>query len=439
MEKRVSKFLSLVNSGKAVVSNGTSLYNLTTGAFNIDPGQLGMFDYNTKIAISSSVPSTTKKVYFVVGVDADGDGTTDNLEVSLPIDIKRVTGVEKQDYVAPVPQMQFINWAKTSCETDYCLKVNVDSVEISEYLGFNPLYKTFTVTTDCCDADCDTCGGGDCALLGASLVEQINADPDKFFSAALVTPGDFTLENVDLTSDTEVDIVFNGVTTTSAAVTVSDDAAGALLLQNSISDALVASGLGGKATVVFNATTDFTVLILNSAAASITLDSTGAIASTDSDGCSGILLTTNFTALSDFCQIPTSVLDTSGVSLTITGLCGFDCNLTVTEPQKLVYEMNNGVTIKNREEESTGFGTNLLYRYTSLTNTPDSVINRDLYTDASLKYVTYAIEHVDNHEGAPSGHRFDSTQYTILAVATSGAGAGSTTETAIDTLVGLID
>ena len=199
------------------------------------------------------------------------------------------------------------------------------------------------------------------------------------------------------------------------------------------------SGVGGTATVVFNATTDFTITILNSAATTVTLNNAGALTSVDSDGCSGILLTTNFTALSDFCQIPTSVLDTSGVSLTVTGQCGFDCNITITEPQSLVYEMNNGIVIKNREEESTGFGTNLLYRYTSLTNTPDGVIGRDLYTDASKKYVTYVIEHVDNHEGAPSGHYFDSTLNTILAVATTGAGVGSTTETAIDTLVALLD
>jgi len=438
MEKRVSKFLSLVDNTQAVVANGVSLYNLTTGAFNVAPGQLGLFDYDTKLAISTAIPATTKKVYFVVGVDADGDATTDNLESSLPIDVKRVSGIVKQDYVAPVAQLKYITWNKTDCETDYCLKVNVDSVEISEYMGYNPLYKTFTITTECCDSDCNSCGGGDCALLGASLVAEINADPDKFFSAALVSPGDFVLSNVNLTMDTSVVVDFNGITTT-GAFTVADSVGGAAALQTAIQAALTTSGTGGTVTVVWTAAEDFSITVLNSAATSITLDTTGALTSTDSDGCSGIMLTTNFTKLSDFCQIPISVLDTSGVSLTVTGLCGFDCNMTVTEPQSLVYEMNNGVSIKNREEESTGFGPNLLYRYTSLTNTPDGVINRDLYTDASLKYVTYSIEHVDNHEGAPSGHRFDSTQYTILAVATTGAGATHTTKTAVEVLVALLD
>ena len=171
-------------------------------------------------------------------------------------------------------------------------------------------------------------------------------------------------------------------------------------------DALDDNGFGGTVTVTFNATTDFDILVVDAAVDSMLIyDDSGAttlitIAATDSNGCPVVELTTNFQAFADFCNIPVGIVEPEGVTMTVTPMCGWDCNMDVVEPQSLVYEQGNGAAVKAQEFESRTDGGHW-YIYTGLPTTPDP--SRTLYADESNTYTVYTIEHIDRHEGAPSG------------------------------------
>lgn len=435
MENRVFKFLTAAN-GTTLEPVGQALYQ-TNGTFNLAVGQVGIYNYDTKVSVDATTILNAKRVFIAVGRDSDGDGNVDYIDSSLPIDTSKLLSVEKQGYVAPVAQVKEFAWNKTDCETEYCVQFTLESVEISEYMGFNPLRKTFSYTTDCCDDNCDTCGGGDCTKLASELVDLINADPDGFVTASLVTANDLKATTVDITGIDNISITVKGVAQTASFNALTDDAASAARLQNELNALLNSSGAGGFATVEWIAATNSTVTISNTTATAFDLldaaVSKGAdAAAADEDSCPSIRVTTNFAKVANFCHLPVNMVKANGINLEITGLCGFDCNFTVSTVTDLVYEMNSGVVLKDTEEEATGFGENSLYRYTSLIQ-PDTA--RTLYVDASKTYTTLSVESIDRHEGAPSGHMFDSVQKTIIAFETADTAQADALETILNAVL----
>ena len=453
METRVHRVFTGLNEAIALETSGNNLYNQTTGAINLADRELGVYDAETLVSLNvtgaNRLTTESGPVIFAMGYDSTGDGTVDTVIKSLPIDPSRLVKVSKQGYACPKAPIKRFTWTTTDCETEYCLKFNVNSVQISEYLGFNSLYKTFSVTTDCCEDGCDTCGGGDCDALATLLVDAINDDKDAFFTATAQDNNTlaFTSEDISVFDAPTLDfMVFTAGGNTFYALIPDlsgDNAAAATALQNAIQAVITANSLGGTATVTRNGAGDYTLAITSnyidsidfydySASPTVAAFSTTATAVTD--GCPSIYVTPDFAAISDFCHLPVNLTEPNGISFEIYGDCAFDCNLTVTDVQSLQYEQGEGVGIKDMEEEAAAFGAEL-YRFTSLTQ-PDPT--RTLLTNISDNYAVYVIEHDDLHEGAPSGHFFRSRWKTIIAVPTGTVNCNldsvteSTLETALD-------
>lgn len=320
MENRVHRFLALTDNTIGMVAEGTQLYNLSTGAFNITDGQLGLFNYETKAAVETTWTGV-KKVFFAVGVDSDGDGTVDTLVSSLPITVGKnlVEGYEKQSYTCPKPQVKFLRWDDTNCETEYCLKINLSGVPISEALGWNVLPKSFHHETDCCD------DGDNCETLAADLVSLINNDPDGLFTAAVVSTGDFTVANDDATAYEDFYVSYNGTVYTTALTAVADSAVGAALLAEEMQALLDSSGVDGTAAVTFNATTDFTVVITNTIADEVYFYAGG---ETQTGGAGAITFTDSNTLLS--ANPPAMGSFTNGATIVIQGSNGNDGLYTIS-------------------------------------------------------------------------------------------------------------
>lgn len=451
MNTRVHRVFSGLNQATSIKSSGANLYNLTTGAINLTDRQIGFFNAETLVSldvtganrlISSGVP-----VIIAMGYDSNGDGTVDSVIKSLPIDSTRITKISKQGYKCPLPQIKRFTWTSTDCDTEYCLKFNFNSVAIAEALGFNPLYKTFSVTTDCCDDACETCGGGDCDLLADSMVDTINDDSDAFVTATKQALNNLSLANVDISSYVAGDyavVTAGGQSFYFEQGDYTADAAGdAAELQTELQAFIDSYNLGGTVGVTRNGSGDYTIAITSAYISSINFDPDGEDDTTTATavvgGCPTVFTVANFAAIADFCQLPINLTEPNGLTFDIYGDCAFDCNLTVTDVQDLQYEQGEGVGVKDMEEEASGYGVDHWYRYTKLIQ-PDPV--RNLLTDVTKNYAIYVIEHQDLHEGAPSGHFFRSTLQTILAVPTgtvncsTGSVTESTLETGLDTYLG---
>jgi hypothetical protein len=454
MNTRVNRIFTGVDETKSVLASGTALYNLTTGAINLTDRQLGVFDASTLVSLDTTggnrLTTESGKVIIAMGV-ANSAGVVDSVVKSLPIDVSKIVKVEKAPYVCPIPAVKRIVWTTTDCETEYCLKINLNSVELSETFGYNPLFKTFNTTTDCCEDGCDTCGGGNSATLATAMTAEINSDKDSFVTATVQVQNDLTLANEainawvvgDLTSDPNVGIatvVAGGNNYYFTQGNYAGDAAGdATELQTELQAFIDSYNLGGTVTVVRNATTDYTVTIAGTYIASINFDpdagdvTTTAVATTA--GVPSIFFQANFTAIADFCHLPINLVIANGVSFDIYGDCAFDCNLTVSTVASLVIEAGDGIVVKDMEEEASGYGVDGIYRYSGLLQPHPT---RTFLTDVTKNYAVYTIQHQDLHEGAPSGHYFRSDWLTILAIGTGTVNCN--TETVLDsTLEALLD
>lgn len=420
MKKRVHRVM--VPSVDGMEAGSVALYNTTTGAINLANGELGLYNADTLVSIDPATGVTTeKKVFFAIGRDTTGNGTVDTIERSLDIEVAKVTDTQTVDYSAPANQIQVLTWSNTDCETEYCLKFNFNSVRISEDLGFNPLYKTFSHTTDCCDNTCDTCGGGDCAALATDFVELINDDIDGLVTATAQALNDLAFTAEDVSSiTTTLTIVAGGQTLTyTIAGGYADSQVGADALLVEIFAALDSFNIPYNATtssITHNGVGDADLDLQDVYATSLTFSdgATGIVttATADATGCSGIFLELNPYAIADWCNLPRNYAEPLGITAEVFGLCGWNCNSTISVVQDMAYEIGSGESVKFAEGEASGYTQNL-YRYTSLPTTPD--FERTLYADATATYDAFVIEHIDTHEGAPSGHFFDSVLQTIIA------------------------
>ena len=151
------------------------------------PGQFGFFDYDTGLSFTATQAATYpgRRFFVAVGVDRDGDTVTDDIiksagEVIVP---GTVNSIYAQCYAASAPKIVDITAFTAKCDTDYCVKVEVENATSRLVAGFQNPYKTFVVHTSCCTDDCETCPEGDCNELAQLLVDNINEDPDGLLIA----------------------------------------------------------------------------------------------------------------------------------------------------------------------------------------------------------------------------------------------------------------
>jgi hypothetical protein len=379
--------------------------------------------------VSITTVGSEDKIFFAVGRDSTGaeasGGTADYIERSLDIDVSRIRNSSTVEYSAPQNQIQILTWSNTDCESEYCLKFNFNAVRISEDLGFNPLYKTFNNVTDCCDDSCDTCGGGDCAELATDFAAVVNDDKDGLVTATVQVQNTLSFETEDisgLTDAADAIITAGGHTFTfTLGDYTGDDAAAAAQLEDDIEAALDSFNIPyTSVTVVRDGPGDYNLDIVGVQAEEIDFED-GTITTTATateNGCPSIYFELNPYAIADWCNLPRNYTEPIGVTAEIFGDCEWDCNSTINVVQDMAYEIGGGETVKFAELEASGFGmtSDPLYRYNSLLN-PN--FERTTYASTSTDYVQFVIEHIDNHEGAPSGHFFDSVLYTLVAQDTS--------------------
>jgi hypothetical protein len=439
MEKRVFRILPATGNS-ALVSAGTSLYNTTTGALNITNGQLGVFNYETKVAVDPASLGGVKSVFVARGL-ANG------IIQSLRIDLKDVQTASKECYAAGVAEVWKLGWTRTDCNQEYQVKVIADSVEIMESLGHNFLEKTFTYKTDCCKECEGGCADGDCADLANNLVSVINADPDQLFSAQLDLTNDFAAQTITVAAATyttgAVSIDLRSAATVSTANVIRlagpFPTGSAALLQSVIQAQLDAAGFGGEVTVT-EVSSNYSIVIKNTSAerfgigahatTAATADSaaTSALASpANVDSCPSVQITANFKGLTSYCSLNPDYVFPNGVRLRVIPMEHFGCVATATKTVQGTYTKGAGYDWADRAEQASGLYQDSVYRFAPSIRPDDPRTN---LVDINTNYISYTVSHHDKHEGAPSGHYFESELVTVVLIpSTSG-----TTETSMDTM-----
>lgn len=415
MEKRVFRILPTTGN-TAVVSAGTQLYNLTTGAFNISDGQIGVFNYDTKAAVDPSSLGGVRSVFVARRVG-------DELIQSHRIDLKDVQSASKECFAARQPEIWKLSWERTDCNEEYQVKIQADSVEIMESLGYNFLEKTFTYKTDCCKECEGGCGDGDCSQVAENLAEVINADPDQLFTATLVAANDHSIDTdgFDFAEEITITVEVGDVTFTTVGTFADVDA-----LANALSSLLSSNNVGGSVSV-----TGDVISIANSNATEISVEGDGDIDVTatlsDADGCPSILITTNFKGLTKYCGLNPDYVFPNGVSIHVTPLDKFGCVASASKLQNLEYGQGYGYDWADRAEQASGLYQSSVYRFAPLMRPDDLRFNK---VDVNTNYISYIVNHHDKHEGAPSGHYFESELVTVVLIPTT----AGTTETGLDAL-----
>ena len=163
----------------------------------LSPGQIGVFDYNTKLSIDGA--SFVDKFFIAVGYDNNGDGVIDYIRKSSGqfIKTKNIYSYLYKQYNSGQPMVIEIDNIKASCNADYSLKITFRNDMIYDTAGYNLFTKTYSVKTPCCDG-CDNCYSADCNVLVKLLVEAINIDPDGLVYAEAIDPSTNTpVANID--------------------------------------------------------------------------------------------------------------------------------------------------------------------------------------------------------------------------------------------------
>lgn len=172
-------FQVLVTKGnQAVLGAGQNLESLGIG-------QIGVFDYKTNLSISTG--SLSKEFYFAVGVDSTGTGVLDNINFSAGqmIQKENIRDYTFKPHTASRPMVFEITNYKAECDTDYAVKFEFRNAQIYMRQGTNQFTKTFAVKTSCCNG-CETCPSGSCVELTQLLLNAMNLDESKMFSAVAI-------------------------------------------------------------------------------------------------------------------------------------------------------------------------------------------------------------------------------------------------------------
>lgn len=169
------------SSDQAVLAAGSRVSALANG-------QIGVFNYHTGLSIDGTVPANAKDIFLAVGINRTSGGTSamEDLKQSAGqfIQARNAKAYTVKGYVPQIEKVQVITGFTAKCDTDYAVKLDVVSPLMYQLNGYNQNAKTFTFRTGCCtDTTCPTCGDNN--ELAVGLVNEINADVEKVFTASL--------------------------------------------------------------------------------------------------------------------------------------------------------------------------------------------------------------------------------------------------------------
>ena len=129
-----------------------------TTVYNLFPGQLGVYDANTNLAVTAGdIDQLRGNIYFAVGVDNDGDGVSDDV-IKVPGDIINtcsLTRATAEPYRAPQVEIVDFLFDCAECGGEYVLGIEVkDNMLRRFYKQQHDPQDIYAVKIDCCE-NCD--------------------------------------------------------------------------------------------------------------------------------------------------------------------------------------------------------------------------------------------------------------------------------------------
>lgn len=338
---------------------------LATGQ-NLDAlalGQVGIFDAKTNLSVDET-DTPPQSLYFAVGVDRDGDGVKDDVDVSAGqfIQTKNTKALSFRPHTASRPQILDIEtFENVPCETDFTIRVEYRNQEILRRIGFNQFSRAFSIKTGC--DDCTAGVSNDENEVQKALIEAINAQEDGLITAsAYAYQGNVTVTGAGPTADGNITVTI-GTTDVVVAVLNADDAdATAVKIAAAINtDGTYDASVTGAVVTITGATTD--AVSVDAAAtgttttvanlAKTTVSDVSAFETSFPDSAIGVRLTTVELSKSNFSNVNLTYYHPRQTSIIVSLVDGFDCtNTTVTEVQSAANEEGNGYDIKQKEYHS---------------------------------------------------------------------------------------
>ena len=330
MARNNDVFQVLVTKGnQAVLGAGSKVTNL-------QPGQIGVFNFDTNLSIDGSVP--TKNFYLAVGLDRDGDGVTDDVAKSRGSHIqgKNIAFYSFRPHTPGKPMKVVLKDYVADCETEYGIKLELRNQEIYRSQGYNQFTKTYSIKTSCCDGCEQTCPSGDANEITKLLFINISNDPTGLVKANILPRGSV------------------------AAAGVTPDANGYLTLAQV--DTIMA----------YNATqTDPANYVLTN-----------------------LEIETVTQKINNFCQVNLKYFYPRETVAIVTKIEGFKCNGAVEVTQQAAFEEGSGYDIKQLEYEALGWDVSP-YRLSTLNGVADersyNTVTTEKYDQIALTYDQFSI------------------------------------------------
>ena len=195
MERPVKSVLVTNDTGGLVAATTTIADFIgSTG----DVGELGIFNADNNQAVTGA-GNLPQRHYYAVKV-------SDSQIKKSPVFDSCPAFIASTASASGTAQVNTISSFTGDCETEYIIKVRLESEKIFETYGYQDLVKTYSYVTRCCSDACG-CPEGAAWDVAMGIAENINAD----------------LENALFTSDASEFLIGLALPINSAAVTATND------------------------------------------------------------------------------------------------------------------------------------------------------------------------------------------------------------------------
>jgi len=338
-------------------------------------GDIGVFDYNTGKALNATTAKNVNEFFVALAVDTTGDGVKDEILTSAGTKIKAkdIQSYELKCYTAATEQVVDVHSFTADCDTEYGLKIEINTDEKYMNYGFNQAAKTFIVKTGCCEG-CESCGTGNCAELTKLLIDAINADEDGLMVAsAFANVGDITITAAagsagvaGVTIDSTVikfDLLAADTIITTAAKLA--EAINATTKFSAKSDgvskvSIVMKGAAASGAISLSTVVGSLAISKNDIATATITDLSDAATGFKAiygDGCPSLRLTGVTQAINSYCNVNTKYYKQRTPVLTVSKVqeTGFACTGTIVTTTDPVMREGAGYDLANIEYQVGGF------------------------------------------------------------------------------------
>lgn len=173
-----------------VTSGNKALATVGDDVSKILPGQLGVYDADTNVAVDKTTVLKSRNLYMAVGIGTAGATASEDIRKSAGQVIQKhnngIKLVTARCYTPPQPQIVDITDFFAYCETEYSIKFRFENQSAFSRYGFTTPAKTFSIYTSCCAIGCDTTCKNFAAEAAYLMVQEINKDDDKLLTAELI-------------------------------------------------------------------------------------------------------------------------------------------------------------------------------------------------------------------------------------------------------------